>query len=174
MAEIEAVVDEFEQTAWAGLEPDRYAWTAVQHDEPSGAVHVHILAARVDLETGKSLNIAPPGWAGALRPLAGLAERRARVEPAGRPRLAARRGARLHGLPGRGRAAPGPGRRGRPAPGPDRVSDRGGGSRDDPGPGRDRASVGGGGLNRAAPGRALPDGPGPRDGAEMALKGGAV
>ena len=44
-AEIEAVLDEFEQTAWAGLEPDRYAWTAVQHDEPSGAVHVHILAA---------------------------------------------------------------------------------------------------------------------------------
>ena len=28
-AQIEAVVDEFEKTAWAGLEPDRYAWTAV-------------------------------------------------------------------------------------------------------------------------------------------------
>ena len=68
-AEIEAVVDEFEQTAWAGLEPDRYAWTAVQHDEPSGAVHVHILAARVDLETGKSLNIAPPGWQEHFDPL---------------------------------------------------------------------------------------------------------
>lgn len=68
-AEIEAVVDAFEQTAWAGLEPDRYAWTAVQHDEPSGAVHVHILAARVDLETGKSLNIAPPGWQQTFDPL---------------------------------------------------------------------------------------------------------
>ena len=68
-AEIEAVVDEFEQTAWAGLEPDRYAWTAVQHAEPSGAVHVHILAARVDLETGKSLNIAPPGWQEHFDPL---------------------------------------------------------------------------------------------------------
>ena len=34
----------------------------MQHDEPEGGVHVHILAARVDLETGKSLNIAPPGW----------------------------------------------------------------------------------------------------------------
>lgn len=67
--QIEAVVDEFEQTAWAGLEPDRYAWTAVQHDEPSGAVHVHILAARVDLETGKSLNIAPPGWQKHFDPL---------------------------------------------------------------------------------------------------------
>ena len=68
-AEIEAVLDEFEQTAWAGLEPDRYAWTAVQHDEPTGAVHVHILAARVDLETGKSLNIAPPGWQQHFDPL---------------------------------------------------------------------------------------------------------
>ena len=61
-AHISAVLDEFEATAWAGLETDRYAWTAVQHDEPAGGVHVHILAARVDLETGKSLNIAPPGW----------------------------------------------------------------------------------------------------------------
>ena len=25
--QIEAVVDEFEKTAWAGLEPDRYPWT---------------------------------------------------------------------------------------------------------------------------------------------------
>ena len=68
-AQIETVLDAFEQTAWAGLEPDRYAWTAVQHDEPTGAVHVHILAARVDLETGKSLNIAPPGWQQAFDPL---------------------------------------------------------------------------------------------------------
>ena len=68
-AQVEAVLNEFEQTAWAGLEPDRYAWTAVQHDEPTGAVHVHILAARVDLETGKSLNIAPPGWQQAFDPL---------------------------------------------------------------------------------------------------------
>ena len=68
-AQIETVLNEFEQTAWAGLEPDRYAWTAVQHDEPSGAVHVHILAARVDLDTGKSLNIAPPGWQQTFDPL---------------------------------------------------------------------------------------------------------
>ncbi len=26
--QIEALLDEFEKTAWAGLEPDRYAWTA--------------------------------------------------------------------------------------------------------------------------------------------------
>ena len=68
-AQIETVLNEFEQTAWAGLAPDRYAWTAVQHDEPTGAVHVHILAARVDLDTGKSLNIAPPGWQQTFDPL---------------------------------------------------------------------------------------------------------
>ena len=31
--QIEAVLDEFEETAWAGLEFDRYAWTAVLHRE---------------------------------------------------------------------------------------------------------------------------------------------
>ena len=61
-AQIEAVLDEFERTAWAGLEPDRYAWAAVVHRERDGCVHVHVLAARCDLETGRSLNIAPPGW----------------------------------------------------------------------------------------------------------------
>ena len=61
-AQIGRVVDEFEKTAWAGLEPDRYAWSAVQHREEDGGVHVHVLAARCDLETGKSLNIAAPGW----------------------------------------------------------------------------------------------------------------
>ena len=36
---IEAVLDEFEKTAWAGLEPDRYSWTAVPHRERGGVVH---------------------------------------------------------------------------------------------------------------------------------------
>ena len=31
--QIEAVLDEFEKTAWAGLEPDRHAWAAVLHRE---------------------------------------------------------------------------------------------------------------------------------------------
>ena len=61
-AQIGAVLDEFEKTAWAGLEPDRYAWTAVLHREDGDGVHVHVLTARCDLETGRSLNIAPPGW----------------------------------------------------------------------------------------------------------------
>ena len=67
--QIEAVLDEFETTAWAGLEPDRYAWTAVEHRERGGGVHVHVLAARCDLETGRSLNIAPPGWRRTFDPL---------------------------------------------------------------------------------------------------------
>ena len=68
-AQIEAVLDKFEKAAWAGLEPDRYAWTAVEHREQGGGVHVHVLAARCDLETGKSLNIAPPGWQKTFGPL---------------------------------------------------------------------------------------------------------
>ena len=60
--EIDRVLDEFEDTAWPGLSPDRYAWTAVRHREAGRGVHVHVVAARCDLETGKSLNIAPPGW----------------------------------------------------------------------------------------------------------------
>ena len=60
--QISDVLDSFEQLAWAGLEPDRYAWSAVQHNDAGGGVHVHILTARVDLQTGKSLNVAPPGW----------------------------------------------------------------------------------------------------------------
>ncbi len=57
------------KTAWAGLEADRYSWTAVLHRERGGGVHVHILTARYDLETGKSLNIAPPGWQKTFDPL---------------------------------------------------------------------------------------------------------
>ena len=67
--QIDEVLDNFERLAWAGLETDRYAWSAVRHDEPSGGVHIHIMAARVDLQTRKSLNIAPPGWQRDFDPL---------------------------------------------------------------------------------------------------------
>ncbi len=69
--QIGAVLDEFEKTAWAGLEPDRYSWTAVLHRERGSGVHVHVLAAQCDLETGRSLNIAPPGWQKTFDPLRG-------------------------------------------------------------------------------------------------------
>ena len=67
--DIDRVLNEVEQTAWAGLATDRYAWAAVQHRAANGGVHVHVLAARCDLETGKSLNIAPPGWEQTYGPL---------------------------------------------------------------------------------------------------------
>lgn len=60
-AEMSAVLDDWEKLAFSGLEPDRYAFTAVMHGEEGGGGHIHIIAARVDLVTGKSLNIAPPG-----------------------------------------------------------------------------------------------------------------
>lgn len=59
--QIDEVLDEFERTAWAGLDPDQYIWSAVLHLEEGGGCHIHIFTARVDLRTGKSLNIAPPG-----------------------------------------------------------------------------------------------------------------
>ena len=68
-AEIERVVDEFEETAWAGLEGDRYVWSAVLHRDDDGGVHVHLFAARCELATGRSLNIAPPGWQKTFDPL---------------------------------------------------------------------------------------------------------
>ena len=67
--QIETVLDEFEKTAWAGLEPDRDAWTAVLHRERGAGVPAHILAAQCDLQTGRSLNIAPPGWQRTFDPL---------------------------------------------------------------------------------------------------------
>ena len=60
--QIYAVLDDFEKLAWPGMDPERYAWAAVLHRDQGGGVHVHIFSARVDLATGKSLNIAPPGW----------------------------------------------------------------------------------------------------------------
>ena len=67
--EIERVIDEFEKTAWAGLAPDRYVWAAILHRDADGGVHVHLFAARCDLATGLSLNIAPPGWERTFDPL---------------------------------------------------------------------------------------------------------
>ena len=77
--QIEAVLAEFEKTAWAGLEPDRYAWTAVLHRERGGDVHAHILAAQCELRTGRSLNIAPPRLAAHVRPAPRRLQPRARL-----------------------------------------------------------------------------------------------
>ena len=74
------MLDEFEKTAWAGLEPDRYAWTVVEHRERGGGVHVHILAARCDLKTGPEPEHRAARLAAGFRRAA-----RRLLEPAGRP-----------------------------------------------------------------------------------------
>ncbi len=68
-AQIQQTLDDFERVTFAGLDPARFVWTAVQHIEQDGAVHVHILVARVDLVTGKAFNPAPPGWEKSYDPL---------------------------------------------------------------------------------------------------------
>ncbi len=60
--ELNEVLDRFEQVAFAGLEPDRYAFSAIKHGEEGGGCHIHVFVARCDLDTGRSMNIAPPGW----------------------------------------------------------------------------------------------------------------
>lgn len=59
--EINEVLDTFEAHAFAGLKPTQYHFTAVLHEEDDGSKHVHFLVPRLELETGKALNIAPPG-----------------------------------------------------------------------------------------------------------------
>ena len=68
-AQIERFIDEFEKTAWSGLDPERYVWAAVAHWDDAGGVHVHKFAARCDLATNLSLNVAPPGWQEVFDPL---------------------------------------------------------------------------------------------------------
>ncbi|MCT9408060.1 relaxase/mobilization nuclease domain-containing protein [Acinetobacter baumannii] len=60
-AEINEVLDSLEKHAFAGLQPHQYHFTAVLHEEDDGSKHVHFLVPRVELDTGKALNIAPPG-----------------------------------------------------------------------------------------------------------------
>lgn len=59
--QINETLDAFEKHAFAGLDPTRYHMNAVLHVSADGSKHVHVLVPRVDLLTGKSLNIAPPG-----------------------------------------------------------------------------------------------------------------
>jgi len=46
-AQFDTVLDEFEKSACAGLEPDRYAWKAVLHREHGDGVHPHVLGRRL-------------------------------------------------------------------------------------------------------------------------------
>lgn len=67
--QIQEVLNEFEKHAFAGLEPHQYHLFATQHIEDDGSKHIHILVPRLELETGKSLNIAPPGHENYYAPL---------------------------------------------------------------------------------------------------------
>ena len=56
-----AIMDGFERVAFAGgLQPDQYSILWVRHQH-AGHHELHFLVPRVELVTGKSLNIAPPG-----------------------------------------------------------------------------------------------------------------
>lgn len=59
--EIKDVLKQFEALAFSGLEPDQYHMTAVLHQEPNGSKHIHILVPRLELRSGRSMNISPPG-----------------------------------------------------------------------------------------------------------------
>ena len=61
-AEINEVIDSFADVAFAGLDPERRAFSAILHSEENGGCHIHVFIARTDLITGKSFNPMPPGW----------------------------------------------------------------------------------------------------------------
>ena len=58
--QIKEVLDEFEKHAFSGLEQSQYHLFAVLHTDDDGSKHIHVLAPRLDIQSGKSLNIAPP------------------------------------------------------------------------------------------------------------------
>ncbi len=55
------VIDRFEELAFAGLEPDQRDILWVRHTHER-RVELHFVTPRMELESGRSLNIAPPGY----------------------------------------------------------------------------------------------------------------
>ena len=55
------VMDDFEQVAFAGLEPDQRNILWVKHSH-AGHHELHFVIPRVELSSGKSFNPCPPGW----------------------------------------------------------------------------------------------------------------
>ena len=65
----EAIIDSFEKYAFAGLNKDAYNTLWVKHTHTGDdRVELHFVTPRVELYTGLSLNIAPPGWHGYFKP----------------------------------------------------------------------------------------------------------
>ena len=56
----ERMIDAFESTAFAGLDSSRYDVLWIRHTH-AGKHELHFVIPRVELETGKSLNVRPPG-----------------------------------------------------------------------------------------------------------------
>lgn len=59
--QIQEVLNDFEKHAFSGLNLSQYHLFAVLHTDDDGSKHIHVLAPRLDIQSGKSLNIAPPG-----------------------------------------------------------------------------------------------------------------
>ena len=67
--EQQQLIDSFEAYAFAGLPKDSFNILWVRHTHTSGGrVELHFVTPRLELYTGKSLNIAPPGWHGYFKP----------------------------------------------------------------------------------------------------------
>ncbi|EBH8355366.1 relaxase/mobilization nuclease domain-containing protein [Salmonella enterica] len=58
----QTIMDRFERLAFAGMEPDQYNILWVRHSH-AGHHELHFVTPRVELSTGKSFNIRPPGEA---------------------------------------------------------------------------------------------------------------
>lgn len=65
------VIDAFEEIAFAGLDPEQYDCLWVRHTHED-RVELHFCTVRMELTTGKSLNIAPPGYEAAFDSLRDL------------------------------------------------------------------------------------------------------
>jgi hypothetical protein len=59
----QAVMESFEETAFAGLDRDQYdiLWIRHRHTKDN-RVELHFVSPCIEFSTSKSLNIAPPGW----------------------------------------------------------------------------------------------------------------
>ena len=155
-----------------GLEEERYSWSAVLHREADGGVHVHVLAARCDLETGKSLNIAPPGWQKTFDALRDSLNYEHGWSRPGRSGPGAGDPAGAPGRSGGNSATRRPERRARAEgtdPGIPGREDR---ERGRPGPRGRGGCVAGGGPGGAPPGEALHHGAGSGERVPVALEGG--
>lgn len=58
--QIQAVIDDFQRHSMAGLDQDRACWAWNLHRD-KGNIELNFMVSNVDLDTGRFLNVAPPG-----------------------------------------------------------------------------------------------------------------